>query len=108
MDYEMEFEWVITMIWQEETVWANNSRKVTFVVEEDSDREFKSSVAVDLRNEKADLIKDYKVWDKVKVWLNFRAREYNGRWFNGITAWRMDKTSWSNSASSNATDDLPF
>lgn len=31
---KIEFEGIITMIWQEETVWANNSRKVTFVIEE--------------------------------------------------------------------------
>jgi len=36
-------------------------------------------------------MKDYKKGDKVKVGLNFRAREYNGRWFNGVSARRIDK-----------------
>jgi len=107
---KMEFEGIITMIWQEETVWANNSRKVTFVIEEETDREFKGSIAIDLWNDKADLIKDFKEGDRVKAWLNFRAREYNGRWFNGVSAWRLDKLDWSApvAKAAPADDDLPF
>jgi len=97
------------MIWQEETVWQNNSRKVTFVIEEETDREFKWSIAVDLWNDKVDLIKDFKQGDKVKAWLNFRAREYNGRWFNGVSAWRLDKADGSTTPkAAPAEDDLPF
>lgn len=103
----MEFEGIITMIWSEETIWQNNARKVTFVVEEETDKEFKWSIAIDLWNDKVDLIKDFNQGDKVKVGLNFRAREYNGRRFNGVSAWRLEKTNWSSNVSS-ATDDLPF
>ncbi len=106
----MEFEGIITMIWSEETVWANNSRKVTFVVEEETDREFKWSIAIDLWNDKVDLIKEFKQGDRVKAGLNFRAREYNGRRFNWISAWRLDKLDGSAPAakSAPADDDLPF
>lgn len=108
-DFEMEFEGIITMIWTEENVWQNNSRKVTFVIEEDTDKDFKWSVAVDLWNDKVDLIKTFNQWDKVKVWLNFRAREYNGRWFNGVSARRIDKLDWTSAPkAAPAEDDLPF
>lgn len=110
----MEFEGTILTIWPEEEVWANNLRKLTFVVEENSDREYKSSMAVELYKDKVDLIKSLSEWDKVKVWLNFKAREYNGRWFTNISAWRIDKIDgWSTPTSNtapakSADDDLPF
>lgn len=107
----MEFEWIITMMWNEETVGQNNLRKITFVLEEDTDREFKWSIAVDMFGDKVDVIKEFKQGDKVKAWLNFRAREYNGRWFNGVSARRIDKAEWataSSAPSAPADDDLPF
>jgi hypothetical protein len=32
----------------------------------------------------------YQVGDKVKVSFNLSAREYNGRWYNDIRAWRIE------------------
>jgi hypothetical protein len=99
------------MMWNEETVGQNNLRKLTFVLEEDTDKEYKGSVAVDIFGDKVDMMKEYKKWDKVKAGLNFRAREYNERWFNGVSARRIDRAEWA-TASSNpsapADDDLPF
>ena len=45
------------------------------------------------------------VGDHVKVSLNYRAREFDGRRFNSIWAWRIE---WTAGASSNGGDDLPF
>lgn len=107
----MEFEWIITMIGVEEKVWQNDLRKITFVLEEESDKEFKSSMAVDIFGDRVDMIKEFKKWDKVKVWLNFRAREYNWRRFNWVSARRIDKAEGANSStkpSESADDDLPF
>jgi hypothetical protein len=59
---------------------------------------------IDLLGEKTELIKQYKVWDHVKVSLNYRAREYDGRRFNSIGAWKIE---W-NGESSNGGDELPF
>ncbi|NOZ44475.1 MAG: DUF3127 domain-containing protein [bacterium] len=87
----MEFIGVITTIGKEEEVGSKGLKKLTFVVEENSDKEYKSSMAVDLFNDKIELIKEYKVGDVIKASLNFRAREYNGRWFNSISAWRIEK-----------------
>ena len=59
---------------------------------------------IDLLGEKIELIKQYKVGDHVKVFLNYRAKEYDGRRFNSIGAWKIE---W-DGASSNAGDELPF
>lgn len=34
-------------------------------------------------------LNNYQVGDAVKVSFNVRAREYNGRWYNDIRAWRI-------------------
>ncbi len=105
----MEYVWIITTIGKEEEVGQNKLKKLTFVLEENSDKEYKSSMAVDLFNDKIELIKAFKVGDAVKVSLNFRAREYNDRRFNSISAWRIDAdngASWS--SSDQWWDDLPF
>jgi len=104
----MEFEGIITSIGKEEEIGKNGLKKLTFVVEENSDREYKSSMAIDLFNDKIDLIKVYKVGAMVKVGLNFRAREYNDRWFNSIGAWRIDGGSATSAKASESNEDLPF
>lgn len=101
----MEFEGKIIFMGSEETVGANNTRKITFVLEENTDKEFKQSICLEqLWDKKVDMAKNFKEWDIVKVSLDCRARERNGRWFNGLSAWRME---W-DSNSSNNSDDLPF
>jgi hypothetical protein len=55
------------------------------------------------------MVKDFNVWDKVNAYLNSRAKEYNGRRFNSISAWRLEKMDGTaTSASQSQSDDLPF
>ena len=99
------------MMWKEETVGQNNLRKLTFVLEEDTDREYKWSIAVDIFGDKIDMLAWFKQGDKVKASLNFRAREYNGRRFNGVSARKIEKSQWAtanDAPSAPADDDLPF
>ena len=35
-------------------------------------------------------LEKFQVGDKVKVSFNLSAREYNGRWYNDIRAWRIE------------------
>ena len=100
----MTIEGKIIFISEESIVWQKELPKISFVVEEDTDREFKNSLMIDLLGERTELIKQYKVWDHVKVSLNYRAREYDWRRFNSIWAWRIE---WDASSSSSA-DELPF
>jgi hypothetical protein len=70
---------------------------------------------IDLLWEKTDLISSYQVWTIVKASLNFRTSEYNGRYFNNISAWRIDSLDGSAPAPKNNVakkeaeeEDLPF
>lgn len=61
-----------------------------------------------------------KVGENVEVFFNFESREYNGRWFHNITAWRVEllsqketnepqhEVSETKSVSEENGDDLPF
>ncbi len=110
----MTFEWKIMFISEQETVWQNNLPKITFILEENTDKEFKSSIAIDLLWEKTELIKTYKIWDIIKVSLNFKANEYNSKRYNRISARRIEWAS-NNTETSNwqnnqikQDEDLPF
>ena len=41
-------------------------------------------------DDKVRVLEKYQVGDKVKVSFNLSAREYNGRWYNDIRAWRIE------------------
>ena len=103
----MQYEGKIIFIGNVETVGQNWLQKRTFVLEEHTDREFKWGIAIDLIN-------SYKVWDMVKVSLNFRTNysENTQRYYNSITARRIDpldgSTTWTSHGVSSSDDDLPF
>ena len=102
----MTIEGKIIFISGETTVGQKQLPKVSFVIEENSDREFKNSLMIDLLGEKIDMIKAFREGDAVRVFLNYRAREYDGRWFNSIGAWKIESMGGSSSSSND--DDLPF
>lgn len=92
----MEFIGKITYVWKEELVGQNQTLKVSFVVEE-TDVQYPNSLCIDLFGEKTNLIKQYTTGDVVKVQLTCRAKEYNGKYFNSIGAWKIEKIQQSTS-----------
>ena len=109
----MEFTGKIIYKWAPETFGENSTQKLYVVLEEVTDREFKSSIAIEFYNDKIQLIEQYNQGDVVKAFLNPRAREYNGRRYNGISCWKLEGQNGStvSSAPTSApanTDDLPF
>ena len=105
----MEFEGIVTFMGSIDTVETAKgpAEKVTFVVEE-AEWEYKKSIVCDQFGEKqVSVAKMIAQGDRVKVSLSPRAREYNGRWYNAISARKVEvltkgdgNTSWG--------DDLPF
>lgn len=109
----MEFTGKIIFKGTPETFGENSTQKLYIVLEEVTDREYKSSIAVEFYNDKIALIEPYNQGDVVKAFLNPRAREYNGRRYNGISCWKIEAQNGSapaaaaNNGPAN-TDDLPF
>lgn len=65
--------------------------KQEFVIE--TDEQYPRKVCFTLFGEKVDLIKGLAAGEDVDVSFNLESREYNGRWFHNINAWKIDKVS---------------
>mgnify|MGYP001197114639 FL=1 len=94
-------------------------RKQTIVFE--TDGMYPKQIAVDMWNDKVDEVKNFKIGSKYDVHINIESREYNGRYFTNIRAWKIDEVGQFNSQNSsesatpppvefnnNDDDDLPF
>jgi len=92
----MNYEGKLLNILPAETIatWWGDRQKQTIVLEENRDSEYKGGIVVDFRGEKVALLADLKVGDIINVGLNSKAREYNGRWYNAITGWKIEKSGW--------------
>ncbi len=112
--YMMQYTGTVRFIGPKEEIGANALVKQTVVLEEDTDREFKWGLAVDFFKDKTELLNGVKVGDMITVHLNTRVNESKtqpGRFFNSITAWRLEAGQGSEkpaSKKSEANDDLPF
>ena len=103
----MQYQGFVKFIGPKETI-GEGVDKQTIVLEENTDREYKGSIAVDFFRDKINLLADVNTWDLITVHLNARANESKNqpwRWFNSITCRRIEKASWAETSSS---DDLPF
>ena len=49
--------------------------------------QYPKKVAFDMFGDK---IKDLKIGDNVNVWFDIDSREFNGKWYTNIGAWRVD------------------
>lgn len=90
----MEFYGKVLSISPIEKIGEKQLDKLSVVLEEVTDKEYKASVAVDLFGEKVNLINGVKAGDNITAHLNLRANESKkepGKYFNSISAWRIDK-----------------
>ena len=83
--------------------------KIEIVLQE-ATGEYPASVCVTFLGDKVWLAKDLKLWSLVKVHLNLKANEYNGRYFNNINWWKVDmiKADPGTPAVKQSNIDLPF
>lgn len=84
--------------------------KRLFVIK--TDDKYPKDVCFTLFGEKVSLINDYKVGDKINVSFNLSSREFNGKFYHNIDAWKVDAVgseSASNEAwSSTKEEGVPF
>lgn len=111
----MEFTGKIIYKGNKESIGQNGFEKLSLVLEEVTDKEYKASLMVEFFKDKIELASNLGLGDTIKVYVNPRAKEYNGRRYNSIACWKLDVIAGGkggNSASSggsyNDNDDLPF
>ena len=68
--------------------------KQEFVIE--TDEQFPRKVCFTLFGDKTSLIDGIQNGEEVEVSFNLESREYNGRWFHNINAWKIDKVADNN------------
>ena len=65
--------------------------KQEFVIE--TEEQFPRKVCFTLFGDKTNLIDGLSAGEEVEVAFNLESREYNGKWFHNINAWKIDKVS---------------
>jgi hypothetical protein len=83
--------------------------KREFVI--DTEEQFPRKVCFTLFGDKTSLINNLAVGEMVDVSFNIESREYNGKWFHNINAWKIDKPTENQSSPAGAPeysiDDIP-
>jgi hypothetical protein len=80
-----------------EEVGQNGFTKRVIVVE--TSEQYPQKLAIDFVKDKCSILDNYKVGDEVKVSVNLRGTEYNGRYFVNLQGWRIEKQGESNEPS---------
>ena len=77
-----------------QTFGSNGFQKRDLVVT--TDEQYPQHIAIELHQDKCDLINNYNVGDDVKIGINLRGREWinpqgEAKYFNSLVGWRIDK-----------------
>ncbi len=68
---------------------GNEWKKQEFIIE--TSEQFPKNICFTLFNDKFSLLEKVKPGDEVEVSFNLESREYNGKWFHNINAWKLEK-----------------
>ena len=100
MSYELAG--VVKLVQEVETFKEGSftKRGVVITVE---DGKFPQDILLEFVQDKVSLLEDVKVGDDVQVTFDIRGREYNGRYFNNLQAWRLQKSGGAAGSSDNGT-----
>lgn len=111
MSYELTG--IIKQIGEVQSFGSNGFSKREFVVT--TDEQYPQDVALEFVKEKCGKLDAHRRGESVTVSFNIRGREYNGRHFNNLQAWRIQSNVTAPPASSPETtspdtknEDVPF
>ncbi len=88
MSYELAG--VVKVVQEVETFKGGSftKRGVVITVE---DGKFPQDILLEFVQDKVSLLEDVNTGDDVQITFDIRGREYNGRYFNNLQAWRLQK-----------------
>lgn len=115
----MEVQGTIRLIGNTESVGSNGFTKRLIVV--DTDEQYSQAIPIDFIKDKCSILDNYNVGQKVKVSINIRGNEYQGKYYVNLQGWRIEKLEGSTTTqpttnesyaqhgnNDNEHDDLPF
>lgn len=85
----MEIQGAVHLIGETLEVGTNGFTKRLIVIE--TDEQYKQQIPVDFVKDKTSILDNYKVGDNVKVSINIRGNEYNGKYYVNLQGWRIEK-----------------
>lgn len=86
----MEIEGKVHLIGQTETVGSAGTFKKRVIVIA-TDEQYAQHIPIDFVQDKCEILDKYAVGQKVKVSINIRGNEYNGKYYCNLNGWRIEK-----------------
>lgn len=80
-------------------------QKQEFVIE--TDEQYPKKVCANLWGDKIDMLSVINIGDKVTLSFNLESREYNGKWYTDVKAWKIEKQKMEEDLSQSAPGVLP-
>ena len=102
----MEFTWKIKQIWELKTLpnWKNVQ---DFIIEDDA--QYPNSIACNQYDKWINFFKWLSVGDEVTVFLNTKVNEYQGKFYQKTSVWRLNSNKLENNKALESIEaDLPF
>lgn len=85
---------------------GNEWSKQEFVIE--TEEQFPKKVCFTLFGDKLSLLQGISVGDQIEVAFNLESRDFNGKWYHNINAWRINPAGETNSETHNfMPNDIP-
>lgn len=69
---------------------AGTFQKRTIVIA--TNEQYVQYIPIDFVQDKCDILNNYKVGQEVKVSINIRGNEYNGKYYVSLNGWKIEKT----------------
>lgn len=84
----MEVSGKVVVIGQTESVGQNGFTKRLLVIE--TNEQYPQKLPIDFVKDKTTLLDNISIGQDVKVYINLRGSENNGRWFSQIQGWKIE------------------
>jgi len=85
----MELQGKIIVLNDTETVGSNGFEKRLIVIE--SDEQYPQKIPVDFVQGKVNLLDDFLIGESVKISVNVRGNEYNGKYYVSLQGWKIER-----------------
>jgi len=82
----------IIKIGETEVVGSAGTFKKRLVVVKTSEQ-YPQEIPIDFVKDKCDILDKYSVGQEVKVAINIRGNEYNGKWYCSLNGWKIEANS---------------
>lgn len=88
----LEIEGKVIQLLEEQSGQGRNGPWVKQEVIIETDDQYPRKICIAFWGDKAAVAKGLQVGERIKAGINIESREFNGRWYTDIKAWRVDKS----------------